>query len=104
MNAESFGIGCAEALAVLSLMGGSEASKIDIVFIKLLKANQKKDYRVTLDPSKPLAEQGLSKIGMALLSLVYKNYFASAEEKQAITEADLLAIERMKETGEIPTE
>ena len=102
MNSEEFGIGCAEALEILRLMKQEDINKLDPLFVSLLNANKKQDHLVILDPDKPLEEQNISETGKAILSIAYRDYFASPEEKASLLEKDRLAIEELKMQGKLP--
>ena len=73
--------------------------KIPISFRKFVKTTKNQDYRFEYKDKLPLTEQGLSDEAKAIISLMYRNYMCSKEEKQRLAEKDKKALEikRQKE-------
>lgn len=73
--------------------------KIPISFRKFVKTTKNQDYRFEYKDELPLTEQGLSDEAKAIISLMYRNYMCSKEEKQRLAEKDKKALEikRQKE-------
>lgn len=67
-------------------------SKIPSKFMEFLNNNMNSDYMTNIDPSIDIDKQPLLKETEALLSLIYRSYWATADEKKefAIKDADEL--------------
>ena len=65
-------------------------NKIPIQFIEMLKKNMDTNYYFDIDYSKKLNEQKLLKDTKIILSIIYRDYICSEEEKRRLREKDRL--------------
>ncbi len=61
-------------------------SRIPKSFIKFIKENKQKDYTFKLDSLKPLHEQNMMEETKAILTIMYRDFFCSQEEKEKIND------------------
>lgn len=73
-----------EVLNILNHMSKEDLSKVSCKFIDFLRTNASRDYIPNLDYSKNLNEMNLKEETRALLSIMYKKYWCSEEEKQVL--------------------
>lgn len=73
-----------EVLNILNHMSKEDLSKVSCKFIDFLKTNASRDYVPNLDYSKSLNEMNLKEETRALLSIMYKKYWCSEEERQVL--------------------
>ena len=62
--------------------------KIPKNFLELIKKNVEPDYKVNIDYSKSINDQDLKKDTRILLSLIYRDYLCSQEEKNKLIQND----------------
>ena len=101
ISENEFSIGCKEALVILKNMSDQDKAKLDMNAIQMLRDNADMDYPFELIPGIPLNDQNISQAGRAIISLVYRNMFATPEEREQIRKRDLLELERLKNNGDI---
>ena len=68
--------------------------KISKEFIELIKNNRDELYEVNIDYSKDINEQELLKETRIILSLIYRDYLCSKEERLELLKLDQMEIER----------
>ena len=73
-----------EVLNILNHMSKEDLSKVSCKFIDFLRTNASRDYIPNLDYSKNLKDMNLKEETRALLSIMYKKYWCSEEEKQVL--------------------
>ena len=62
--------------------------KIPKNFLELIKKNIEPDYKVNIDYSKSINDQDLKKDTRILLSLIYRDYLCSQDEKDKLIQND----------------
>lgn len=62
--------------------------KIPANFIKFIKENQDKNYKIELENGKSLIEQNLKKETREILALIYRDYICSPEEREKLLIAE----------------
>ena len=85
-----------DVLDILSHMSSSEQEKVSRKFVEFLKDNSSEDYVSNLDYTKSLDQMELSEEARGLIAIMYRNYWCTAEEKQAL-DAKFIEIEVKKQ-------
>ena len=95
--------GCAYKELIAELMGFSlnDLEKIPFEKMQFFYDNMDNNYEYEIDYIKPLEEQKMMDLTKAILANLFRDYFASNEERQKIIEKDkkeleLLEIEKRK--------
>ena len=73
-----------EVLDIINHMNTKDIAKVSKKFINFLKNNASKEYMCKLDYSKKLKDMELRNETKGLLAIMYRDYWASEEEKQRI--------------------
>ena len=74
--------------------------KIPNNFIKFIKENQDKNYKIELEYGKSLIEQNLKKETREILALIYRDYICTPEERKELIkqeQEEKIRIEKEKE-------
>ena len=72
-------------------------SKIPNKFIEFIKNNMNTEYKTDINPSIDLDKQKLLKETEAILSLIYRSYFATDEEKNQFMYTDEIELQKIEE-------
>ena len=75
-----------EVLEVIKYFPEEDYNKIPKKKIEFYKENMDKNYDFTINPDIDLSEQNLSPEANAIIVTLYRDYFASEEQKQKIKE------------------
>ena len=86
-----------EVLDIINHMEEKLYVKIPKEFIKLITENQDKNYEITIDYSRGINESNLLKETRVILSLIYRNYICSEEEREKLFLEDKEVQKRHKE-------
>ena len=78
----------AEVHQILSHMDKDLREKVPVKFREFIKKNLDPDYPVLLDANKPVKEQKILKDTKVLLSIMYRNYWCTKEEKAELVRQD----------------
>lgn len=70
-----------EVLAILKCLSKSEYNKISEEKIRFLEENCDRQYKFNINSKIPLEEQKISKKANAILVTIYRDYFATEEQK-----------------------
>ena len=73
-----------EVLAVLKNLPEELVNRIPKTFLNLLERNQDKTYNVIIDDSKKLFEQDISDEAQIMMYLIYRDYWATPEDRDKI--------------------
>lgn len=95
---ESYRKGLAEVYEILKYANKESLDKIPESFKKFIKEN-KSDYIAKINPEKDLKEQDLLYETKVILSVLYRDYWASQDERKQLLEeekAELIDIENEK--------
>ncbi len=84
-----------EVLEILKYFPEEEYKKIPIEKINFYKSNMDKDYKFTINPEIDLANQNISKEANAIIVSLYRDYYATEEQKVKINE--ILDLNQKKE-------
>ena len=98
---EMYGCAYKELIAVLMGFSLQDLEKIPFEKMQFFYDNMDNNYEYEIDYSKPLEEQKMLDLTKAILANLFRDYFASNEERQKIIEKDkkeleLLEIEKRK--------
>ena len=88
-----------EVLEILEYISEEDYNKIPKSKIELFEKNADKDYIFYYDPEKTLTEQNVSKIAKGIIALLYRDYWATEEQRTIILQKqkyDRLKIEDEK--------
>ena len=72
-------------------------SKIPNKFIEFIKNNMNTEYKADINPSIDLDKQRLLKETEAILSLIYRSYFSTDEEKNQFMYTDEIELQKIEE-------
>ncbi len=84
-----------EVLEILKYFPEEEYKKIPVEKINFYKSNMDKDYQFTINPEIDLANQNISKEANAIIVSLYRDYYATEEQKVKINE--ILDLNQKKE-------
>lgn len=88
---------CSEVYDIIQHMEINLCDKIPNSFINLIKKNIDGNYLIRIDYSKKIYEQNLQKGTRVILSLIYRDYLCSAEEKEKIIKKDNDELKKIQE-------
>ncbi len=75
-----------EVLEIISHFSDEEYSKIPEEKIRFFEDNKDENYYFRIDPSIDLAEQNISKEANAILVILFRDYYATEEQKVKLKE------------------
>lgn len=75
-----------EVLEILKHFPEEEYKKIPVEKINFYKNNMDKNYKFTIDPEIDLANQNISKEANAIIVTLFRDYYATEEQKVKINE------------------
>ena len=75
-----------EVLEILKHFPDEEYKKIPIEKINFYKSHMDKNYKFTINPEMDLANQNISKEANAIIVTLFRDYFATEEQKVKIKE------------------
>lgn len=101
MVTEEYQIAYSEVLEILKYVPKEEYEKIDKEKLAFYERNKKQDYIFNYDVNKTLDEQGVSKIAKVIISIIYRDYWASDEERNEILEMQNKMRKNLKEKTQI---
>ncbi len=73
-----------EVLGILKCLQKEDFEKIPNSKIELFETNQNKEYIFNYDPNKTLDEQNVSKRAKAIIGLLFRDYWATDEQRKKI--------------------
>ena len=73
-----------EVLEILKYISLEDYNKIPKNKIKLFEINANKEYNFTYNPSKTLYEQNVSKTTKYIIAILFRDYWATEEQKRKI--------------------
>lgn len=73
-----------EVLEILKYISKEDYEKIPISKIQLFETNQNKEYIFEYNPNKTLEEQNVSKKAKAIIAILFRDYWATNEQKNKI--------------------
>lgn len=75
-----------EVLEIISHFPKEEFSKIPLEKIEYYQKNMDKDYQFTINPKIDLSKQNISKEANAIIITLFRDYYATEEQKNKINE------------------
>lgn len=91
----NYEIALTEVDEILSFTDTELVNKIPIAFRKFIEKNKNKDYKPNITSGIPISEQVLKKETEAILSLIFRNYWATEEEKKELEKTDKITMEML---------
>ena len=88
-----------EILEILQFISKEDFEKIPKNLIELFEEESNKKYVFSYNPDKTLEEQNVSKRARAIITILYRDYWADEEQKEKIKieqKKDILTIEEQK--------
>ena len=73
-----------EVLDILKYISKEDYEKIPTSKIKVFEENSNKNYSFTYDESKTLEEQNVSEITKAIIAILFRDYWATKEQRYVI--------------------
>lgn len=73
-----------EVLEILKYIPIYDYKKVPKDTIILFETNSNKDYKFEYNPEKTLEEQGVSKIGKTIIAILFRDYWATIEQRERI--------------------
>lgn len=67
----------------------------------MISNNKNKEYKPNIDRTRPISEQELLKETKAILSLLFRSYWATEEEKLEFEKQDALEYENLRKSAEV---
>lgn len=89
----------AEVNEILASMDKTQREKVPVKLREFIKSNLDPDYPVLINSNKPVYEQKLLKDTKVLLSIMYRNYWCTKEEKEELVNKD--KEERIRKEAEL---
>ena len=86
MVTEEYKVAYSEVLEILNHVPKEDYDKIDKEELEFYEKNKKEDYNFNYDVDKTLDEQGVSKIAKVIIARIYRDFWASDEERKQILE------------------
>ena len=93
MVTNEFAESAAEIIEIFKYLPKEEVEKIPIELREFLNNIKKQDYKVNIDTSKPLEKQELKQKTKELLTVIYRKYWCTEEQRKIL---DKILIENDK--------
>lgn len=84
MNDLKYANAYSEVLSILQYISLEEYNKIPKTKLELFEKNYNKDYDFRYNPNKTLQEQNVSEIARIIISILFRDYWATDEQKRKI--------------------
>ena len=84
MVTNEFAEASAELIEILKYIPKTEVEKIPLKLRGFFEDVSKPNYNVRIDPRKPLEEQDLKEKTKDLITVIYRNYWCTEEEKRIL--------------------
>ena len=97
----NYEIALTEVDEILNFTDTELVNKIPVAFKKFIEKNKNKDYKPNITPGIPISEQVIKKETEAILSLIFRSYWATEEEKRELEKNDKITSEMLKAEIEI---
>ena len=85
-----------EVLEILKFISDEEYEKIDKEMINLFETNYNKEYIFEYDPNKTLDEQNVSKTAKIIISILYRDYWATDAQREEILANEKCELEKLE--------
>lgn len=97
----NYEIALTEVDEILSFTDTELVNKIPIAFRKFIEKNKNKDYKPNITSGIPISEQVIKKETEAILSLIFRCYWATEEEKKELEKTDQITMEMLMSETQI---
>lgn len=84
MVTTEYKIAYAEILEIIKHISKEEQDKIPSDMMEMFKANASENSNFIYNPQKTLQEQNVSEIAISIIAILYRDYWATKEQKQKI--------------------
>lgn len=95
---KNFKLMCSEVLGILKYCPKSDVEKLPTKMINLFKQNQLEGANINIDPNKTIFEQNICEETLVTMCLIYRDYWATKEEK---SELDKILKENQEKLNEL---
>ncbi len=95
---KNFKLMCSEVLEILNYCPKSDVEKLPTKMINLFKQNQLEGANINIDPNKTIFEQNICEETLVTMCLIYRDYWATKEEK---SELDKILKENQEKINEL---
>lgn len=95
---KNFKLMCSEVLEILKYCPKSDVEKLPTKMINLFKQNQLEGAKINIDPNKTIFEQNICEETLVTMCLIYRDYWATKEEK---SELDKILKENQEKLNEL---
>ncbi len=95
---KNFKLMCSEVLEILKYCPKSDVEKLPTKMINLFKQNQLEGANINIDPNKTIFEQNICEETLVTMCLIYRDYWATKEEK---SELDKILKENQEKLNEL---
>lgn len=95
---KNFKLMCSEVLEILNYCPKSDVEKLPTKMINLFKQNQLEGANINIDPNKTIFEQNICEETLVTMCLIYRDYWATKEEK---SELDKILKENQEKLNEL---
>lgn len=98
---QNYEMALSEVDEILNYTDEELVKKIPIQLRNLISNNKSKEYKPNIDKARPISEQKLLRETEAILSLLFRSYWATEEEKLEFEKQDALEYENLKKSTEV---
>lgn len=100
MVEEQYAIAYREVLEILKYLSREDYNKIPVEKLNVFITNASKDYKFEYNPKKTLKEQNVSKRTRAIIGILFRDYWATEEQRKKILDKqkyDRMQMEKSKQ-------
>jgi len=97
MITKEYAMAYAEVIEILKHVSYEDVNKIPKEKLDFYKSNMDKEYNYKLDMTKEFEEQQMSDITKAVLANIYRDYWATSEEKERIRAKEKYEWQKLEE-------
>ena len=90
-------IAYSEVLEILKYISKEEFNKVPQDMLEMFKTNASNENQFIYDPNKTLQEQNVSEIARAIIAILFRDYWATENQKQKILNKQNIDREKMRE-------
>ena len=91
-----------EVLDILKYISKEDYEKIPKSKIKVFEENSNKNYSFTYDENKTLDEQNVSEIAKAIIAILFRDYWATKEQRYVIIKKQQEIMAKFEQNKNIP--
>ena len=90
-------IAYSEVLEILKYISKEEFNKVPHGMVKMFKNNASSENQFVYDPNKTLQEQNVSEIAIAIIAILFRDYWATESQRQKILNKQNFDREKIRE-------